>query len=200
MSMMQNLVVRLTADILSEMHPQRNRAPDLSESPAPQARIQQSVMEKHLRRATGNSNGSIGFFGWADHFLKPICGTKKKHPFISQLARLARIIASGEVPNAVAFLLTCGSLTALHKETPQEQMITRQHQRNPKLRPINSGSILLKASNRAILNTSGVKSSIKRLGPEQLGCGVKAGPEIMAMSMRAAYKAGSPICTDRRRR
>ena len=79
-------------------------------------------------------------FGWATDFLFPVRNT----PFLCQVAPLCARIASADVPDCVAQLLTCGGLLALHKGSPKQQANRAARGLKFKLRPVNIGLALLK--------------------------------------------------------
>jgi hypothetical protein len=134
----------------------------------------------------------MGPFGWADDLLSSTVGVAD-HPLVNNMARLMAHMVSGELPRAVYFVMSCGTLTPLNKIS-EEANATRVASGLPhKVRPVNSGVNLTKrVIGMATKSKSGRKAK-KRLMPTQMGCGTPAGPETTALTMQALHETGWTI-------
>jgi len=104
------------------------------------------------------------------------------------LARFKHIITTADIPDAVAVVLTCGSLNMINKVDEDINARARQEGKTPLYRPVNAGTNILKqALNDAAQTKSGVKAKKSTL-PVQLGLGVKNGPERMTWAIFAAQE------------
>ena len=93
-------------------------------------------------------------------------------------------------PPICAVLLGTGSLTPLHKLSKLEQAQFADSGMEPKLRPVNSGSLLAKAVLSSVLQTPAAKRAFERIGPHQMSLGVPRGVERLIHTCRAAYDNG----------
>ena len=153
-------------------------------------------LAKTLKKDAGNSQASIDVFGWTPGLLLSTRNRQGPMTPIKTMARLQKILAEENVPDAVAFLLSAGGLTALNKIPEKENFRRQQASMDPKLRPINSGSLLLKNTFRgAAKSPSGYEAKLKTR-PTQFGCGSKGGMETMALASSAAYQRRMVVHTD----
>ena len=75
------------------------------------------------------------------------------------IARMTRILGEGRVPDAVAFIMAAGSLTAINKLTAKQNQDLRDQNKQPKLRPANGGTTALKTGLKlATLTPSGKRA------------------------------------------
>ena len=152
---------------LDAMHRKRDK-PLLPHKPKPgQVQVTTNQAKRFLYRLATQERTSVDTFGWASDFLFHVRNT----PFLRKLGQLTARIASGNVPDCFAIVLTCGGLLALHKESPKEQA-ERLSQGLPKIRPVNIGSCLKWAFKLALLLKPAQRAA-KGLQPIQMALGVK---------------------------
>ena len=97
---------------------------------------------------------------------------------------------SDDIPAAVAFVTSAGALTALNKVPESENEERRAKNQKPKLRPINSGSVLLKGIFKAAAKSDSGARVKREIEPIQCGIGQKGGPAVVAMTARLAANTG----------
>jgi hypothetical protein len=107
-----------------------------------------------------------------------------------QIARLQSIIAAGEAPFFVNYLMVAGGLTALNKLPEVEQQALEASGVQRKIRPVNSGCAILKSPMRCLLNHPSAKRVANDLQPFQLGYTAQAGPQTKNAISRALLEAG----------
>ena len=83
-----------------------------------------------------------------------------------------------------------GALTPLHKLDAQERKSREERLLPPKLRPINSGSLLAKVVLSAVLASPAGARAAERVAPFQLSLGVSRGVEKLIHVCRAAPFVG----------
>ena len=88
------------------------------------------------------------------------------------------MLGAGLAPDAVYFLLISGSLAAINKDTRDETRERLEARLERRLRPVNSGSGILKNPLRVALGQDEARRAIDDLLPLQMGNGLKAGPQI----------------------
>ena len=187
-----------TANILTNMHLDYQQPLQLHGVKGRQILTSEKKGAQALRASAGTA-GSIDTFGWADdmHLVDRNFNSAPNAPLlIDQIGRLIALCTNADIPPAVAFVLTCGSLTALNKVSQEEQAKLTREGKQPKIRPINNGTQIVKKTFRIGAATPSALRVKEQLKPIQLGLGTKAGPETLALIARAAYKAGIPILTD----
>ena len=87
-----------------------------------------------------------------------------------------------------ALLLSGGALTPLHKLGIKERQLREQTALPPKLRPINSGSLIAKVVLSAVLASPAGQRAAERVAPFQLSMGTSRGVEKLIHICRAAYE------------
>jgi hypothetical protein len=109
--------------------------------------------------------------------------------FFTMLVKFICLLAnqSDLFPSICAVLLGGGLLTPLNKLSPQECLQREQCGLEPKVRPINSGSLLAKAVLSAVLATPAAERAADRTKPHQLSLGVPRGIERLIHTCRAAH-------------
>ena len=184
---------RATAAIMRSMHLDRVDSLDQRDTVCPQLSVAPLDCWNQLAKEAGDKNASCGPFGWAPslfYFQRGLTGHKRTSSLMWQVARLQALVGSATIPNAVAFLLVTGSLTALNKEPPDIREHRRRNGEPPKLRPINSGSTLAKTALRcAVKHPSGLRAGV-RLRPFQYGDGAPGGPEQVVHVLRRLAHSG----------
>ena len=182
--------------ILGSMHPRSTRALVLPPNPGPdeaQVNISPAQCASQQRFKASGTQCSQGYYGWShDLFLNLRAKSLRgRRAFLEVDSRFTAMIANGNLPKSVAFLLTFGSLSAFHKKDKPTQDL-RQHQGLPPLiRPVCNGPLVTKDGLRMLISGSKEgKAMKKRLLPIQMGLGAKAGPETVAHTFTALREAG----------
>jgi hypothetical protein len=85
-------------------------------------------------------------------------------------------------------LLSAGALTPLNKVSEEERQQREDAALPPKLRPINSGSLLAKTVLKAVLATPAAERAAEKTAPFQLSMGASRGAEKLIHVCRAAYE------------
>ena len=174
-----------TLQQMSDMHIKRTKELKLHAPGPDKVTVTAERAKTFLYKEAGLDHTCMDVFGWATDFLFPVRNT----PFLRQVARLCARIASADVPDCVAQLLTCGGLLALHKESPKQQAARAARGLKPKLRPVNIGSALLKWSFKCALRQQAPQDTAKSL-KHQLGLGAVRGVERMAHLFAALWNKG----------
>jgi hypothetical protein len=187
-----------TADVFTDMHPDYGNddpRPPLPD-PAPDIGLSLFALETQLYRSASDRQAGIDVFGWSPGMLLSTRRFPGDLTPLKAFARLLHILGSSHVPEAVAFLLTPGACTALNKIPEEENRVRKSQNLQPKIRPINNGSLFLKNVFRACNNTPSGKLAKRRCEPVQFGTGAKGSPTTMGLAASAAYKARKVIHTD----
>jgi hypothetical protein len=184
-----------TANILREMHLDYLSELQTHEPIGPQIHIDPTECAKHLGSLAGSKTAPWGFYGWNDEFLRPIRKKSLDQPdnFMMQMGRFVSLLTNATIPDAVAWMTTCGSLVAANKLEAHEQLERKAAGLKAKLRPINNGSNMLKKALNIATSSTSCKRVKKNLLPQQMGLGVSGGPEKVAFLARVAYNSGYAI-------
>jgi hypothetical protein len=110
-----------------------------------------------------------------------------------QLARLQSVIF--DIHTMTMRIFTYGNLTALNKLSEADQATRVEQGLEPKVRPINSGSVFLAAAVKAVTTSAEGKAAAERLAPIQCGLARENGPEVVCHTLRDAYARGCIIFT-----
>ena len=186
-----------TARVLRNMHLDRPEDLIIKEPTSPQIHITAQQADTYTRKAAKSANDEPDVFGWSMGILHCVAGHKTKGPddITHQVARLISLIANCKAPPALTHMLTTGYLTPTNKIPYKEQTERIEAGHDPLVRPVNSGSCILKAALRlAAASPSGTKA-IRSLQPVQFGQGVRSGPELVTHLARALNKLGYIITT-----
>jgi len=92
-------------------------------------------------------------------------------------------------PSVCALLLSGGALTPLHKLSADERKLREDTFLPPKLRPINSGSLIAKTVLSAVIRSPAGQRAAERVAPFQLSLGVSRGVEKLVHICRAAHES-----------
>jgi len=179
-----------TARIMKEMHPEPTREVTQLPPRGDQIVVDPGTAKKMLKQRAGSSTAPNGIFGWADDYLFFLRKEDPDNAFLDAESELVALMASADVPQEIAFLATCGALTAINKLPLEEQLKRVRSGQDPKLRPVNNGSNITKVAFRLLAKDKSAVRLKKQLRPTQLGLGAKAGPETMVNCARANYAAG----------
>ena len=180
-------VTPAVVDALKELHPRRDEELKLPSTSSPQLVVDANDILKKLFQSATDFNKSKDVYGWAPWLFFPVRG--EKDGFLSSFSRFACLLANKPIlfPFICATLLSGGALTPLHKLPEEERQQREEAGLPPKLRPINSGSLLAKTVLGAVLETPAAERAAERTAPFQLSLGTKRGVEKLIHICRAAY-------------
>jgi hypothetical protein len=186
----------MAAEIMEKMHPVygadiKTHTPDVEV----QLNISSEDACEIITKRAGNKRAAPDSFGWTDDMLLPLRAKAHKHALV-EWAKFTALLATGDIPNEVAFILTCGTITPLNKLTEEENEKRREAGEEPKLRPTNNGTSVLKAAMRMAAATPSGRRAVQDLLPTQLGLGSKAGPEVVVTRARMLLKANHIISSE----
>ena len=171
-----------TLQQMEEMHPKR-ASPLNKHSSASKVSVSTHKAQRFLYAAASNDRTCVDVFGWAMDYMFQV----RETPFLRQVARLTAHIASANVPDCFGTVLTCGSLLALHKEDHARQAERHAQGLQPKLRPINIGSQLLKGAFRCALHSKSGKDATSDIATINMGLGAERGVERMGHLFSALW-------------
>ena len=176
-----------TVAAVQKLHPGRVGELKLPEKRVEQLCVDEKDIADKLFGEAGDRNSSKDVYGWASWLFFPWRG--ETGGFFTSLVRFVRLLInrSDLFPPICAVLLGTGSLTPLHKLNKDEQQQFADSGMEPKLRPVNSGSLLAKAVLSTVLQTPMAKRAFERIGAHQLSLGVPRGIERLIHTCRAAY-------------
>ena len=109
------------------------------------------------------------------------------------VASLVAGLANAEVHGILGFILTSGSLFALHKLTPEDQALRGAEK--AKLRPVNVPCSFLKWGFQLLLETEEAEAAVEKMRPMQMGLGATNGVEVVAHLFRSQFERGHVVCT-----
>ena len=107
-----------------------------------------------------------------------------------QIARLQSIIGCCVAHDAIYYLMVAGNLTALNKVSEEEQAELVKTTGDRKIRPVKSGSMILKAPMQCGLKSKSAKRVIEEMKPVQLGMGTPSGPQTKVLVARLLVAQG----------
>jgi hypothetical protein len=182
--------------VMTSMHTVRKEPLELPEIVGPQLRVHVQDCFDRLKAEASMKDSPTGVFGLSAGMHLNQRGRKNKEDTLMwQIARLQVHLVAADLPDSIYFLLTAGGLTALHKEDQAQQAERKARGDPPKLRPINSGSTLLKGALRCAAAHPSATLAKAPLRPIQRGNGVSAGAEGVVHLTRLMYEAGHPVGT-----
>ena len=152
--------------------------------------MDESSVFQRLFQDAARTDTAKDVFGWTTSLFFSVRGLPCG-PLVA-VSRLVCFIANNPtlIPDSCAKLLTAGLLTPLHKASPAEQAERAELLLPPKLRPVNSGTLLAKAALSAVLSTTEAAAARARTAPFQLATGPKRGVELLVHICRAAHGSG----------
>lgn len=178
---------RTTVEEIRKLHPDRKEDLKLPSTQVPQLAIDRHALAKKLFNDTSDQNKSKDGYGWAP-WLFHSCRAEKKGFFNSFVDFTCSIANQSHLfPPICALLLSGGSLTPLHKLSTAEQKEREDGGLPPKLRPINSGSLISKLVLSSVLTSPAAKRAAERVAPFQLSLGTSRGVEKLIHICRAAH-------------
>jgi hypothetical protein len=176
-----------TTAALRDLHPKRTHELKLPTTRLPQVQVALNDVTDTLFRDACDFSISKDTYGWAPWLLFPCRGVPDS--FFHSFARFACMLANSpeKFPLICAALISAGALTPLNKVSEEEQKQREDAALPPKLRPINSGSMLAKTTLKAVLATPAAKRAAERTAPFQLSMGTSRGAEKLVHICRAAH-------------
>ena len=139
-----------------------------------------------MKAKASNSSKALGPYGWSLWMLQPIMKDTKPGSFIHSMATVTKHLGDAvSISRNLLTLLTIGRLLALLK-APLDSTNTR------KLRPINSGVVLLRTAFQTALSLPATKSELSEMEDLQFAI-TNRGPERVAHYFAAKYRAKNPI-------
>jgi hypothetical protein len=176
-----------TLKVLGKLHPERDSDLKLPPTVTPQLVVDEVFLSNKLFTDAADFNGSKDAYGWAPSLLFSCRGLKTG--FFGSLVRFSCFLANQPTlfPPVCASLLSGGLLTPLHKLGNDEQREREGLNLEPKLRPINSGSLVTKLIFATVLQTPAAKRAADTLAPFQLSLGASRGTERLIHLCRAAH-------------
>jgi hypothetical protein len=173
-----------TLRIMQDMHPPRTEPLNMHAPPAARPEVSAAQAGSFLYMTAANDSTCVDVFGWASDFLFHVRATGFKH----QLARLTARVGNADVSDTVAMVLTCGWLLALHKDDLAKQAERTSKGLDPKLRPVNIGTALLKWGCKCSLRTKPAREAARAMSDIQMGLGAKRGVERTAHHLSALWR------------
>ena len=176
-----------TVRALKELHPERKEALLLPSSNLTQLTVDASFVEKRLFVKAGDQNITKDVFGWAPWLFQACRG--EKQGFFQSLVNFSCFLANNSklFPTVCAELISGGAVTPLHKLGPDERKLREETLLPPKLRPINSGSMLAKIVLSAVIASPAGQRAAERVAPFQLSLGTSRGVDKLIHICRAAH-------------
>ena len=181
---------------LAEMHTKREGPIILPEIMGPQVQVSVDECYQKLLLSAGCKDAPIGVYGLSDGMFYSQRGAPKSTSLLWQYARLQALLGSADLPIAIYFMLTAGGLSALHKEDLEKQRILISQNKQAKLRPINSGSALLKTPLRVVAEHSSAKAARALMSDINMGDAVSAGTETITHFAAIHQQRGGAIGTE----
>ena len=177
-----------TIDALKALHPQRKDELKLPRAQMPQLQINPNDVADTLFLAAGDFGLAKDVYGWAPWLFFSCRGSKVG--FFRSFVNFACLLANNAslFPTLCSTLLSAGALTPLNKVSDEERRQREDAALPPKLRPINSGSLLAKTVLKAVLATPAAERAAERTAPFQLSMGASRGAEKLIHICRAAYE------------
>ena len=187
-----NGVAKITPETiaaLKDLHPQRTDELKLPSTQMPQLQINPKDVADTLFLAAGDFSLAKDVYGWAPWLFFSCRGAKVG--FFRSFVNFVCLLANNPsfFPPICSTLLSAGALTPLNKVSDTERQRREDAALPPKLRPINSGSLLAKTVLKAVLATPAAERAAERTAPFQLSMGASRGAEKLIHICRAAYES-----------
>ena len=177
-----------TIAALKDLHPQRTDELKLPSTQMPQLQINPKDVADTFFLAAGDFSLAKDVYGWAPWLFFSCRGAKVG--FFRSFVNFVCLLANNPsfFPPICSTLLSAGALTPLNKVSHTERQ-REDAALPPKLRPINSGSLLAKTVLKAVLATPAAERAAERTAPFQLSMGASRGAEKLIHICRAAYES-----------
>ena len=178
-----------TVAALKHLHPQRTHELKVPTTDLPQLQVAPKDIADTLFLEAGDFSLAKDVYGWAPWLFFSCRGAKDG--FFRSFALFACFLAnsSEKFPGVCSKLISAGALTPLNKVAEEERKQRDDAALPPKLRPINSGSLLAKTVLKAVLATPAAKRTPEKTLPFQLSMGTSRGSEKLVHICRAAYES-----------
>ena len=184
-----------TLRLLQAAHPKRKTRLRKHKPSCAQVNISHGTAKSFIFRKMGSKNDCLDVFGWSPDLLRPVRADKAG--LIKPLSKVIARIANANVPDLVGLVLTCGSLIGINKLPEEEQRQRAAEGKDPRVRPVNMGSLFLKWAFQLLLGSKKAKGAAEALRPIQCGLGTRRGPEAVAHIARSMWEKLSPsLITD----
>jgi len=136
----------------------------------------------------GDQNCSKDVYGWASWLFHS--NRSQKKGFFSSLVSFICFLANNShlFPPICSLLFSAGALTPLNKLPTEESKQREELLLPPKIRPINSGTLLAKATLSAVLASPAAKRAADKVKPFQLSLGTSRGTERLIHTCLAAHE------------
>ena len=185
-------VAKITPAVISalrHLHPERKSDLILPSTVHPQLSADPAAVADNLFTKCGDRNVSKDVYGWAPWLFFSCRG--EKNGFFQSLVNFCCFLTDNPslFPSTCALLLSGGALTPLHKLNPEERKLREDTHLPPKLRPINSGSLIAKVVLSAVIRSPAGQRAAERVAPFQLSLGVSRGAEKLIHICRAAHES-----------
>jgi hypothetical protein len=131
-------------------------------------------------------------YGWNTALLH-LVRSARRPSFFSLFCGLVSHVLDASVSDLVAFALSGGSIFGLNKDHEDEQAERLQKGLDPRERPINQGSLILKLAFDLALHSPEAQHAAEALQPIQQGVGAQRGMEMIAHVCNALYSEGFAI-------
>jgi len=134
-----------------DLHPQRTHELKLPTTLLPQVQVDSKNVADSLFLAAGDFSVAKDVYGWAPWLFFSCRG--EKVGFLRSFATFASFLANKAdlFPTVCSTLYSAGALTPRNKVSEEERQQREDAALPPKLRPINSGSLLAKTVLKAVL-------------------------------------------------
>jgi hypothetical protein len=179
-----------TVRVIQELHPERKEELKLPRPTHPQLTVDPAFITKKLFQDASDCNLSKDLYGWAPWLFLANRGEKKG--FFSSLTVFICFLADNPTlfPSVCSMLLSGGALTPLHKLSAIERKEREEAKLAPKLRPINSGTLIAKVVLSSVLASPAGQRAADKVAPFQLSLGTSRGVEKMIHVCRTAHESG----------
>ena len=137
---------------------------------------------------------SMDFSGWSMSLLRPVKG---RPDVMDPITGLIRAIANCDMPLEVYWLITAGSLVALHKLDVNAQAARALAGLDPKLRPVNKSALLWKCATQVAIGHAEYDRACKLMQPAERPAadadGLAPAPQARAAPGSAEIKHGPQL-------
>lgn len=133
---------------------------------------------------------SMDFSGWSMSLLRPVKG---RPDVMDPIIGLIRAIANCDMPLEVYWLITVGSLVALHKLDVNAQAVLALAGLDPKLRPVNKSALLWKCATQVAIGHAEYDRACKLMQPAERNDGLAPAPRARAPVSSAVIKHGPQL-------
>ena len=137
---------------------------------------------------------SLDPYGWNTSLLHLIRGAPRSpDSFFTLYCALISRLVDADVSDLTSFALTGGTIFGLNKDSEEVQELRLRNGQDPRERPINQGSLLLKLVFDLALHSPDAIGAAANLAPIQQGLGAKRGMEVIAHVCSTLYSEGFAI-------